>query len=163
MNDIIDQAMEIEWTSRDYYRELSQKSITKYAGPALEQLVEEEQKHLDLLLEYRRSLESSGEVELPPSSQFAETWQQFTAALEEMRQAVQPHTDEVTVIQQAVELEKQGLELYRRVQEDATDEGGKRVFAFLAEQEVRHRDYLEGLLKRLMVLYQEPPETRPQL
>ena len=100
---------------------------------------------------------------LPDSSEYASIWEAFTAALEQITRRIEPHTDEITVIQRAISIEEQGLVLYRQAQRDTRQQMGKAVFALLAEQEVYHRDYLTKLLERLMILYQEPPETRPQL
>jgi rubrerythrin len=158
---LVDQGIEVERLSRDYYRQLSLKSIREYAGPALEQLAMEEQKHMDILEEYRRSVEES--VSLPDPAQYAAVWKQFTTALDEVREAIQPHSDEITVTQRAIELETRGLELYDQARRDASGEAAKQVFGYLAAEEVRHREYLEDLLNRLLTLYQEPPEARPQL
>ncbi len=163
VNEIIDRGMEIERLSRDYYRELSQKSIREYAAPALEQLAMEEQKHMDILEEYRRSVEGRKPVSVPDPAQYAAVWKQLTTALDEAREAIQPHSDEITVVQRGIELEKRSLELYDQARRDASDEAPRQVFGYLAEQEVRHREYLENLLNRLLALYEEPPEARPQL
>lgn len=162
-NDIVERAIELERLSRDYYRELGQKSISQYAGPALQQLAREEQRHMDILRDYRKILAQGGPIPLPDSSEYASIWEGFTTALEQMSQAMGPHTDEITVIQRAISMEEQGLALYRQAHRDAHQQAGKGLFAFLAEQEVYHRDYLAKLLECLMILYREPPETRPQL
>jgi len=162
-NDIIDRAIELERQSRDCYRQLGQKSISRYAGPALQHLAREEQRHMDILQEYRKTTALGETMALPDSSEYASIWEGFTAALEQVSQEIGPHTDEVNVIQRAISMEEQGLALYRQAQRDTRQQTGKAVFAFLAEQEVYHRDYLTKLLERLMILYQEPPEARPQL
>lgn len=163
VKEVIERGIEIERLSRDYYQGLSEKSIREHAGPALQQLAMEEQKHMDILEEYRNSLGESGLVSLPDAAQHAAVWEQFTTALDEVREAIQPHTDEITVVQRAIDMERRSIDLYSQAERDACDESGKRVFAYLAAQEVRHREYLENLLNRLLVLYQEPPEARPQL
>ena len=162
-NDIIDRAIDMERMSRDYYREVSQTSVREYAGEALDRLALEEQKHMDLLAEYRGALAAKTQVALPDASESDETWRGFTGALDLIREALHPHTDEITVIERAIGLENRGLVLYNEAQERTKSEEGRKVFAFLAEQETTHRAYLEKLLSRLMALYEEPPETRPQL
>ena len=162
-NDIIEQAIELERQSRDYYRQLGQKSVSRYAGPALEQLAREEQRHMDILQEYRKITALGETMALPDSSEYASLWETFTAALEDISREIGLHTDELTVVQRAISMEEQGLALYRQAQRDTLRQTGQALFAFLAEQEVYHRDYLTKLLERLMILYQEPPEARPQL
>ena len=74
-----------------------------------------------------------------------------------------PDTDEITVIQRAINMEEQGLALYRQAQRDTQQQMGTAMFVFLSEQEIYHRDYLTKLLGCLIILYQELPEARPLL
>ena len=161
--DIIQKAIEAEQYNLQFYRELTQKAIAKYAGEALERLASEEQKHVEILTSYRTSLQKQGDVNLPGAGDFSSIWDNYNAAIDETRQVLQPHTDELTVIQKGIDLEKKGIELYRQAVENASDEVGRKVFGFLHSQEVIHRKYLEKLLERLKALYEEPPESRPKL
>lgn len=162
-NDVIDGAIAMEERARDYYRELGSRAVSQYAGPALSRLADEEQKHVEVLEEYRAALEKEGGVALPDAQEHESTWKGFTTALDEIRDVIQPHTDEITVVQKAVSLEEKGLAFYEKARDCSTDDLGRKVFTFMAGEEVRHRDYLRSLLERLMVLYEQPPETRPQL
>jgi len=163
VSNIIDEALEMERLSRDYYRRLSRGSLEGYAGEALKHLAEEEQKHIDILNNYRDSLGAAKTVALPHAAEYAETWQKFTQALEDVREAVRPHSEEVTVIQKGIDLEKRAYDLYQEAEKQADTENGKAVFAFLAAQEDRHRQYLEKLLDKVLRLTEEPPEARPKL
>ncbi len=163
IGEIIEQAIDIEKLARDYYREQERKYPQRYVAQAMEQLANEEQKHIDILNEFPATLEGDRIVSLPDLSATAAVWKALTEALEQIREVIQPHTDEVTAVQKAIMIEKQSLAIYDEAQRTAPPSAGQRVFSFLAEQDVRHLAYLENLLDRLLVLYQEPPETRPQL
>ncbi|NQU44596.1 ferritin family protein [bacterium] len=161
--DLVDKAIEMEKMARDYYREAGRKSIQQYVGPALKHMAREEQNHMELLMDYRETMGTDRQVKLPPAGEYDDTWRRFTDALEEVRDGILPHTDEVTVVQRAIGLEEQGLVLYSEAMKQSDSETGRKIFAFLTDQENRHRAYLEDLLGRLLVLTEEPPETRPQL
>lgn len=162
-SDIIQKAIEAEEYNRDFYQALTSQAIAKYAGSALKQLADEEQRHVDLLTKYRESFKSRDSVEIPDGSGFADIWKKHNAAIDETRAALQPHTDELTVVQRGIELEQNGIRLYGEAKENATDAAGKEVFGFLHAQEQIHKTYLEKLQKKLMAIYQEPPESRPRL
>ncbi|MEN3185165.1 MAG: ferritin family protein [Atribacterota bacterium] len=54
------------------------------------------------------------------------------------------------ILGMAVELERRGIDFYRRLQESAHQEA-KKVFAFLAEEEEKHLAFFRGLLNTLEV------------
>ena len=160
---IIEEAIRAEKASRDFYRDLTKKSIVKYTGKALDHIADEENKHVIILEEYQRSLKKGGGTEIPEADLYAETWSGFMQSLEGTWESIQPHTDEITVVQKAIDLEKKGIKLYTEGREASENSTGKNFFDFMVQQETTHRDYFEKLLKRLLVLNEEPPEARPQL
>ncbi|MFH0963437.1 MAG: ferritin family protein [Planctomycetota bacterium] len=161
--DLIQRAIDLERLSRDYYRQISRGPVARYAKEALEQLSREEQGHMEILAEYSRNAPKGVRVALPDASELAGVWKRFGAALESVRQAIQPHTDETTVVQRALDLEIQSLALYEDARKKTKSEAGRIVFSYLCDQESKHRAYLDRLLRKLLVLYEEPPEARPQL
>jgi rubrerythrin len=163
IRNIIEEGIRAEKLSRDFYRGLMNKSIVEYTGKALARIAEEENRHVLILEEYQRSLQKGGVTDIPEAGQHADVWAGFMKALDGIWEAIHPHTDEITVVQKAIALEIKGIELYTKGMESSENRTGKEFFSFMVKQETTHRDYFEKLLKRLLVLYEEPPEARPQL
>ena len=161
--DILDRAMDMEKAAHDCYEEIAEKHPRPHMQASMTQLAREEQRHMNILAQYRTTLGRPVPLNLPPSSAFDSIWQELIEALDEITEVIQPHTDEVTAIQRAVTLEKQSLNIYKEALQESTSDAGQRVFSFLVEQDERHLSYLENLLDRLLILYREPAETRPQL
>ena len=109
---IIEEAIRAEKASRDFYRDLTKKSIVKYTGKALDHIADEENKHVIILEEYQRSLKKGGGTEIPEADLYAETWSGFMQSLEGTWESIQPHTDEITVVQKAIDLEKKGITIF---------------------------------------------------
>ena len=63
------------------------------------------------------------------------------------------------ILKFAVRLEKNGEKFYRKVADASEDEKVKELFAFLAEEEAKHRKTFEGMLSE--VGKYEPPESYP--
>ena len=163
IRNIVEEGIRAEKFSRDFYRGLMNKSIAKYTGKALARIAEEENKHVLILEEYHRSLQKGGVTDIPEAGQHAGVWEGFMKALDEIRESIHPHTDEITVVHKAIDLEKKGIKLYTEGMESSENKTGKEFFSFMVQQETTHKYYFEKLLKRLLVLYEEPPEARPQL
>lgn len=63
------------------------------------------------------------------------------------------------IYQFAITIEENGEKFYRKVSEKFEDEELKRIFNFLADEEIKHKKVFEGLLKGIKNY--QPPETYP--
>ncbi|MDD3725656.1 MAG: ferritin family protein [Candidatus Ratteibacteria bacterium] len=63
------------------------------------------------------------------------------------------------VLQFAIRIEENGEKLYRKVAEKISDSELKKIFIFLADEEVRHRKTFSEMVKGIKTY--EPPETYP--
>lgn len=67
--------------------------------------------------------------------------------------------DASEVFQFAIRIEENGEKFYRYVEGITEDEEKKKVFSYLADEEVRHRKVFEALLSKIEKY--EPPESYP--
>ncbi|MGI6595643.1 MAG: ferritin family protein [Elusimicrobia bacterium] len=63
------------------------------------------------------------------------------------------------ILQFAIKIEKNGEDFYRKVSEKISDSEIKKLFIFLAEEEVRHGEIFAEMIGN--VIKYEPPETYP--
>jgi rubrerythrin len=162
--DILTTAMDMEIRARDDYQSLAQRSINEHAGKMLRQLASEEQKHLELLREFADALpQERRKLSLGETVESDALWQGYVAALDDVRESILAHTDELTTLQKAKDLEQQAEALYRDAATAADDEDARDLFAFLAGQEARHVEFVSKLLSVASALHEEFPEARPDL
>ena len=162
--EIIAKAIEFEKKARDHYKDLAEKSIEKYSRETLERLSAEEEEHVRIIEEFQAAQEKDlKELKLPDSLSQDEGWKKFENAVDELKSSIFSHSDELSVILKAVELEDKGYHFYKKAYEEAEEEFGKNFFQFLMEEEIRHKRILQKMYDKLCSIYDEDPHARPQL
>lgn len=63
------------------------------------------------------------------------------------------------VLQFAIRIEEKGEEFYRKVAEKVSDSELKKIFIFLADEEVRHKKIFSSMVEK--ITNYQPPETYP--
>ena len=168
--EMLERAMEMEALSRDYYEWLAARSVNTHAAGTLRQLAAEEREHLRLLQELSTS---PLEAWARPGERLAAwevgeesvdlVWRRYTAALDDVRESILTHTDELTTLEKAKELELQSEQLYREPASRTKEAAVRRLFEWLARAEHRHYDYVSKLLSVSLAMHEEFPEARPDL
>jgi rubrerythrin len=162
--DILKEAEKKEIDARDYYRFLAERSINQYATETLRFLAAEEETHREYIREFLDALpEDRKRIPVRDTKDLDATVKKRTARLQEIRESIFPHTDEPTIVQKALDMEKNSFEMYRHAEEVADEENAKRLFAVLKRAEEKHIVLVGELLEKVIRLHEEFPETRPDL
>ncbi|WP_333821921.1 ferritin family protein [Pinisolibacter sp.] len=145
LREVLTVATEFERTARDFYTALAPK-VSKSIRYLVEELVAEEQQHLDLFagLAGRADVEAvlETEIERPASDR------KFSDCIHLPDLGDNP--DDQAVLQYALAREHAAMEQYTALAE-ATPPGALRnVFVFLANEETKHKNELEAVYYRVV-------------
>ena len=161
---ILKKAEKKEIKARDYYKFLAERSIDKNSTETLIFLSGEEEKHRKKIRQFIDS--TAGErkkISVRESPDVERIWKKHMDALDKIRDDIFLHTDEPTIVQKAVDIEKNSLEMYKKAQASTEEKNLKKLFGLLSKAEERHLELVMKLLKKVVWLYEEFPETRPNL
>jgi rubrerythrin len=140
LKEILEVAISFEAAARDLYSGLVSK-VSKNLRWLLEELAREEQRHHDLFLRLaaRKDLEQQiqAQVATPASDGRFSDMIQITDLGE--------RPDDQTVLQYAMGREHAAMEHYRALAETTEPGPVRELFAFLADEETRHKAELEKL------------------
>ena len=162
--DILKKAMDKEIESRDIYVRLVKSSLDTHSQKALEQLASEEQKHFDIIKAFSEAVpEKRKHISIDDSKEAEKVWKEYRKKTEKIRSKIFPYSDELTILEDAIEMEKEAMDFYTREKESVKDPELKRLLHSLAQAEQRHFDYVSELFEKASPFYEEFPETRPQL
>ena len=149
-----------EIEARDYYTSLAKMCVNDYSKQTLLFLADQEEKHRQLIKNFIDTDEAERKsIVLPEAEDVEEVWQAHASSLEQIRDNIFPHTDEVTIAQKIVDIEKNSLDMYSEARDAASEEHIRRLFGYLAKQEERHLQYANGLLKKVVQLHEEFPSS----
>jgi len=162
--EVLKKAEKKETEARDYYSSLAQKCVNNNSTQTLLFLADQEDKHRRLIRSFIDTTEEERKnIPLGQPENVEDVWRAHVSSLEQIRDNIFPHTDEVTIVQKAADIEKNSLDMYSEARDGASEEHIKRLFGYLAKQEERHLYYVNELLKKVVWLHEEFPETRPEL
>ena len=138
--EILDVAIEFERTARDYYSGLIPR-VSKKIRFLVEELAEEEQRHLDQFTELRNR---------PDLSQQVQTLVQVPASDGRFSDCIHlpelgENPDDQSVLQYALGREQAAIEQYQSLAETTPVGPIRELFAFLADEETQHKKELEKL------------------
>ena len=144
-------AYSLEAGLKDFYESMAEKVNNKPARQLFHQLSQIEMKHQD------RILEQYTEVTGKPVSRSTFESQQVPEILEggltteEYANLLMPSTDTVTeIIELAMSIEAQALDLYLRASEKARNEDGKKALMQIANEEKTHLARLGQLMEEIL-------------
>lgn len=140
LKEILEVATSFEQTARDFYTALAPK-VSKNLRWLVEELAEEEQRHFDLFSELaaRRDIEDQigNLVDIPASDG------RFSDCI--LLPDLGDNPDDQTVLQYALGREHAAMEQYRSLAESTEPGPIHDLFAFLADEETKHKQELEKL------------------
>lgn len=137
-------AIEFERTARDFYADLAPK-VSKRIRYLVEALAEEEQRHYDL---FRELKESSIEDELQRELETPASDSQFSDAVHVPDLGETP--DDQTILQYAMGREQAAMEQYSALAEQYEEGPIRELFAYLANEETKHKLELEKFYYELI-------------
>lgn len=145
IREVLETATAFERTARDFYAALVPK-VSKNLRDLVEELVEEEQGHVDLF---------SGWAEREDLAGFLETRIQRPASDRRFSDCIQvpdlgDAPDDQTVLQYALTRENAAMEQYTALAEETPDGVLKDLFRVLADEETKHKNELEVLYYKVV-------------
>ena len=162
--DILRKAEKKEIEARDYYQFLGGKSVNAFCTDTLTFLAGEEEKHREHVRKFLNATpEERKRILVKESDGIGEIVQKRVDKLKEIREDLFPHTDEPTIVQKALDMEKSSFEMYKNAEALTDEENVKKLFGILKRAEEKHIELVGRLLEKVVWLHEEFPETRPNL
>lgn len=145
LGEIFDVALSFERTARDFYRELLPQ-VSKQIRYLVEELAQEEQRHLDLFSKMKDSqdlvIKIKQMIDIPVNDGA------FSDAVHLPELGEKP--DDQKVLQYAMWREHTAMEHYRALSKSTPQGAIRDLFTFLADEETRHKTELEKLYYELI-------------
>lgn len=137
-------AIEMELEGVEFYLKQAEKNKDNELSTIFKLLAEEEQKHADLI-KSKMNDESYELVEDESLTEYKNVFEDIKD-FEAEEGMVATQTDAYRF---ALQKEKESIELYEKLKEEATDEKSKELFEFLIEMEKNHYRIFEQLVHHL--------------
>lgn len=140
--DIFEFALEKEKMSQDYYRELSKKAQGKGLKKIFNMLVEEEEKHYQIISEMR----DDSEVEFVGTNVLSDAKDVFIKMHETMEK-FDFDISETELYRKAQQIEKNARDFYLQKANEVVKAEQKDIFLMLAEEENKHYFLLDNIIE----------------
>ena len=138
LNDLLLEALNSETKAKEFYLDAAKKAKSDAGKKFFTELSEFEQNHYEKVKKIIESLNEGCKIEdiNPP--------QTIAMIKPEIQGEIEPNKDEITtVINLAIESEKDAQERYTKIAQLVEDETGKEIFTNLAQDESNHQRILE--------------------
>ena len=157
---IIKQARQLEDEGREYYLEAARRANNPLAQNTFQWLAEQEQEHKQYFAAYYQVM--AEELNWPAMSQMGVSMRDvrreadsiFKQAREQVQGAISEDIGLTELYQDAMDLERRSIDLYRTQAQRTGDENAREFYEFLAEQERGHLSLLATTLE-----YLDEPES----
>ena len=146
----IDIALKVEQRGREFYAENARKIQNMEIKRFVEFLAGEEDEHIGLLTELRESLKKQGSW--PDASENKKVLHDILEKLRVFRAKSGADVREggdVTILLNALKIEKDLVEFYEKFAHHIKDHGGRKFFLSLADWERTHYQLLEGIYESI--------------
>lgn len=140
LDEILRTATSFEETARNFYRDLAPK-VSKRMRWLVEELAQEEQEHYDLFTALRQRDDIHTQIQARITTPVAD--HKFSDYIQLPDLGDNP--DDQAVLQYALGREHAAMEQYRELAENADAGPIRDLFAFLADEETKHKAELEKL------------------
>ena len=138
--DIFEFAMEMEKTSEDYYRQISQKTANTGLRNILTMLADEEKKHFKIVQRMKQ--------QTPQTITETDVLGNARAIFKKMRESAESFSLDVSELQlyeKARDIEKKSRRFYLEKAEEVADASHREIFKTLAAEEQKHLALLQGI------------------
>jgi rubrerythrin len=132
MTSLIEQAIHLETTAEESYRNAAQATGDLSAGKILALLADEEAQHALML----RTMTDVSDIEVPDLLQSAKTW--IRGVVEGGALAISPDAGLLDILQRAMTIEQTTESFYREHAETAEEDSVRKMFTKLANTEQTH-------------------------
>lgn len=144
LNDILIEAMKSELEAKNFYINASNKAQSQAGKNLFKELSEFEQNHYEKVKNIIESLKNEINIDISAEEQ------NIKHIESEVEGEFEPNKDEiVTVINLAIESEKNAQERYEKISTMFEDEESKKIFNSLAQDERNHKKILEDQFYQL--------------
>lgn len=133
-------AIKMETDAMKFYREAVAKTSHPLGKSLFEGFVEDERRHLKMLMDIMNNLDI--EVKVVHPKQDIKTV--FSELKDQMMERITATTDEKDAVKIALDFEKEGYSFYEKAAAEAGDEKEKKLFEVLTIEEKRHYELLEN-------------------
>lgn len=132
----IEIAIRMETDAIDFYREVAERTKHPVGKKMFLTIAEDEKRHLDMLSQIFKEIDIKVE-EVSPMKNIRTV---FELLKDEMMQRVKATVDELDAFKIAMQMEKEGVEFYKRAGSEAQTEKEKSLFERLVKEEQEHYD-----------------------
>ena len=130
----IEIAIRMETDAINFYSEAAGKTQNPVGKKMFLTIIEDEKRHLDTLSQIFKGLH----IDLKDVSPMKNIKTVFEKMKNEMMQRVKATTDELEAFKIAIQMEKEGVEFYKKAATEAQTEKEKSLFERLAKEEQEH-------------------------
>ncbi|MBI5187867.1 MAG: ferritin family protein [Nitrospirae bacterium] len=132
----IEIAIRMETDAINFYREAAEKTKHPVGKKMFLTIAEDEKRHLEMLSQIFKGFN----IEIKDVSPMKNVKTIFESMKDEMMQRVEATTDELEAFKIAMQMEKEGVEFYKKAALDAQTEKEKSLFERLVKEEEQHYD-----------------------
>lgn len=127
-------AIKMETDAIAYYREAAEKTAHPVGKKMFLSIIEDEKRHLDMLQSIFKGLDITTK-DVSPMKNIKTIFEQHR---DELAERVQATTDEMNALKIAMEMEKEGIEFYKKSAAEAQSQKEKALFERLVHEEEQH-------------------------
>jgi rubrerythrin len=132
----IEIAKRMETDAINFYREAAEKTQHPVGKKMFLSVVEDEKRHLEMLLQILKGMH----IEMKDVSPMENIKTIFQSMKDTMIKRVEATSDELEAFKIAMQMEKEGIEFYKKAGADAKTEKEKALFERLVKEEQQHYD-----------------------
>jgi rubrerythrin len=132
----IEIAKRMETDAINFYRESAEKTQHPVGKKMFLSVVEDEKRHLEMLLQILKGMH----IEMKDVSPMENIKTIFQSMKDTMIKRVEATSDELEAFKIAMQMEKEGIEFYKKAGADAKTEKEKALFERLVKEEQQHYD-----------------------
>lgn len=130
----IEIAIKMEIDAIDFYKNASEKVRNKVGKKMFLSIIEDEKRHLQMLTDIMKGLEITAK-DIHPMKKIKTIFEEMR---HEMMERVEATKDELESFRIAMDMEKQGMEFYRKAASEAPSPKEKALFERLVREEEQH-------------------------
>lgn len=142
-------ALELERQGKEFFQEAAATTTSKLARQTFEFLAAEEDRHIERIEQFYRSLEETGETDLPdtePSDAEARL-KTFNDTLAVLKDHITPSTTDVEAYRTAIAFENGAEEFYAEKVAESLNPKVKKFYQWLIDEEEMHSRLLSSCLE----------------
>ncbi len=148
-------AVKTEEDGHEFYLKAVERSSIDLAKQTFQSLADQELDHIDVIKKFYEKLRKGvtidevDELIKGGAKQHDELGTIFTSSIKNVRDKVQPTTEDKEVYQTAIDLEVNAMDFYKKMKAETKDESACKFYSFLYDMEYWHHKVLDNSLTYL--------------